>query len=672
VWHSRTCSAGLLRRRLSRGRPPAGATFGDLLTLAYVGVVTSNAGAALSTAAEVAEVLAEEERRQWPEPDVTITDDLQTRIVAALILRGGADEEQAANVIARLPELSDARRERIRDLTRWAGRVYPDRDLFTMPSLELLTYGLAVPALRDPILRASLTSDLDVLTLARACSFMIGAANTFSEAGAWVTELLQPSDLAHSIAGLMFGSASVPAPPQDRTDRLLAALIPKITERTTLDGMKPVLSDDIGYPQARLALLQALVVAVRTSYSHDMPAVHAADLATALTDLANALHDFGQYDEARAADQEAITLLRQLANEEPTRHLPELADALSHVADLLRHLGRYADGLAANQEAITLLRQLADQQSARHLPNLARALRNLGLLLSAADRHAEALAARQEAVTLLRQLANEEPTRYQPTLADDLNNLGVALHHFGQYDEALAAEQEAIALLRQLTMEQPDRYQFSLASALSNLATVLYGLGWKEDVRRYDQALAAREEAVTLLRPFADRYQPEFATSLSGLGAILNAVSRYDEAVATDQEAITILRRLADEQPTLHLPELARVLSYFGSVLSIVGRHDEAVATDQEAIALLRQLADEQPTRHLPELARVLHNFGSVLSIVGQYDEALAAYSEARALLDAIASDQPWHRGDVIELDQRIRELLRDLGRDEESIAFGL
>lgn len=96
------------------GRPPpkdihrsaTGTTFGDLLSLAYASVVTSDTGAALSTGAEVATVLAEEERRQWPEPDIGIADELRKRIVAALILHGGADDaEQAATVITQIPEL---------------------------------------------------------------------------------------------------------------------------------------------------------------------------------------------------------------------------------------------------------------------------------------------------------------------------------------------------------------------------------------------------------------------------------------------------------------------------------------------------------------------------------------------------------------------------------------
>ena len=101
-------------------------------------------------------------------------------------------------------------------------------------------------------LRKSLTSNLDVLRLARVGSSLIGAAETYPEAAAWITELLQPSDLADSLAGLMFGSAGVPAPPQVRTDHLLAGFVlarfwPDLAEAKHTaagDGPPPLISDD--------------------------------------------------------------------------------------------------------------------------------------------------------------------------------------------------------------------------------------------------------------------------------------------------------------------------------------------------------------------------------------------------------------------------------------------
>ena len=717
--------------------PPADTTFGDLLSLAYASVVTTNAGAALSTAADVAEVLAEQERREWPEPDTNLPDALRTRIAAALVLHGADAEEQAATVIARLPELSDASGERLRDLTRWAGRIYPGRDWFSIPSLDLLTYGLSIPALRDRTLRNSLTSDLDVLTVARIGSFLIGAAGTYPEAGAWITELLEPSDVADSLAELMFGSEGVPAPPQDRTDRLLAALISKITERTTLERLAPVLSDDIGYPFARIALLEALVSAVRTSYSPDKPAAQQAELAGALTDLAKALHNFRRYQEALVAHEGAVTLLRQLAKEQPHDHDHDLARALTNVADMLRHLGRYKDAFAALEEALPLLRAFADEQAARHEDDLAWALRNLGMLLDDVGRYREALAAHEEVVALLRQLADEQPARYQPVLAQALTSLGGVLGNAGRHNQALAADREAVALLRQLADEQPARYQHDLAHALSNFGAVLHNED--EDARQYDELLAAHEEAVALLRQLADeqpaRYQPVLAQALTSLGGVLGNAGRHDQALAAEQEAVTLLRKLPDDQPERqrdlgraliklgvarlrsihrykedarrydaalaalaaeqqavallrrlaeknpagHRPELAVALFNLAGVLHGVGDHDkdarrynDALAAVHEAITLLRPLANEYPARYQPDLARALSSRADVLRSLGQYEEALAAYKQSRVLWAAVASDQPWRSGDVTELDQMVRKFLRDLGRDEESVKFAL
>jgi tetratricopeptide (TPR) repeat protein len=709
--------------------PPTGTTFGDLLSLAYASVVTSNTGAALSTAGEVADVLAEQERRQWPEPDVAITDELRVRIVAALILRGGVDDaEQAATVIAPIPELSDTSAERLRDLTRWAGRIYPGRDWFSMPSLELLTHGLAVPALRDQTLRKSLTSDIDVLALARVSSFLIGAANTYPEAAAWITELLQPSDLADSLAGLMFGSAGIPAPPQVRTDRLLAMLISEITERTTLEGLEPLLSDDIGYPRARIALLQALVVAIRTSYAHDESAAHRADLVTPLTDLGHALHDFGQYDEALAAYEEAVTLLGDLAHQQPDRHDYDLAHALTDAGDLLRHLGRYADALVANQEAITLLRDFVHEQPNRNERDLVRPLRYRGLVLDDVGRYAEALAAHEEAVTLARKFADEDPVR-QRDLAATLTDMGGVLDSTGRYAEALAAAQEAVTLLRKLADKPPTRYQASLAKAIGNFGTALY------TVHRGDEGFAAAQEAVTLHRQLSDeqpaRYQPGLAVALTNLaagsstagldrealaaareavtllrklvveqpgcqrdlaralitlGAVLSTISwndanasRSEKALATHEQAVTLLRKLVVEQPARHLHDLAWALINLGTVLNLVGRQgkdasrfDQALAAQQEAISLLRELAVEYPARYQPDIAYALRDRANVLHNQSRQDEALAAYEESRDLYKALTNDQPWHRDDVIKLAQTIRRLRPDLGRDQESVKFEL
>jgi tetratricopeptide (TPR) repeat protein len=691
--------------------PPTGTTFGDLLALAYASVVTSDTGAALSTAGEVADVLAEQERRQWPEPDVAITDELRVRIVAALILRGGVDDpEEAASVIARIPELSDTSAERLRDLTRWAGRIYPGRNWFSMPSLDLLTHGLAVPALRDQTLRKSLTSDLGILTLARVSSFLIGAASTYPEAQDWITDVLHPSDLAESLTGLMFGSGSVPAPPQDRTDQLLAALIPKITEQTTLDELASVLSDAIGYPRARIALLQAFVAVFRALQNES--AARPADLARTLTALGSALNDVGRYDEVVTADKEAVALFRKLAEEHAARYQPDLAYVLSNLGNALTELGRYDEAVTVEQEALSLLRRLA-KEDARHQLDLARVLSGLGRGLTEMGRSDEAITVVQEAVSLLRRLAQED-AQYQLNLARALGNLGNALTGLGRYDEAVTVEQEALSLFRRLAHEDA-RHQLNLTRTMLNVGNALAEAG------RYDEAVAAEREAVSLLRKLAEeypaRYQPDLARTLTTLGSMLNEVGRHEEALTFAQEAVSLLRRLAQEDSARHQLDLARTLSNLGIGLTRVDRYDEAVTVHQEAVTLLRKLAKAHPARHQSDLARALQNLGAAFGIVGRYDDALTvdqeavslfrnlaaerpayqqdfagalsnlgnalttvgrhddaltAYKESHALFKALASDQPWHDSDVAMLERKVRKLLRELGREEESVKFAL
>jgi tetratricopeptide (TPR) repeat protein len=235
-------------------------------------------------------------------------------------------------------------------------------------------------------------------------------------------------------------------------------------------------------------------------------------------------------------------------------------------------------------------------------------------------------------------LSNEQPARYQPDLARALTNLAGVLGTAGLHREALAAQQEAVTLLRRLPNDQPER-QRDLAHALTNLgAAVLQSIGrYEEDARRFDDALAA------------------------------------------EQEAVTLLRRLSEKHPAGHQPDLADALVNLGSVLLSVGQHDkdvrrydDALVATQEAITLLRELADEHPARYQPDLARALRNLGNVLRSALRYDEALDAYQESRVLSDAVASDQPWRSGEVTELDQMVRKFLRDLGREEESVNFAL
>ena len=106
--------------------------------------------------------------------------------------------------------------------------------------------------------------------------------------------------------------------------------------------------------------------------------------------------------------------------------------------------------------------------------------------------------------------------------------------------------------------------------------------------------------------------------------------------------------------------------------MDLVGRYDDELTVDEEAVTLFRDLAAEHPARHQPDLADALNNLGNTFHNVRRYDDALTAYKESHALFEALAGDQPWHDSDVALLEQKVRKLLRELGREKESVRFAL
>jgi tetratricopeptide (TPR) repeat protein len=171
---------------------------------------------------------------------------------------------------------------------------------------------------------------------------------------------------------------------------------------------------------------------------------------------------------------------------------------LSNLGLRLSELARHGDALNAEQEAVTVYRELAAANPERYRTDLAATLNNLSVTLSELGRPAEALPITEETVTVYRELAAASPDRYRPDLAAALNNLSVRFSELGRPAEALAAIEETVTIHRELAAASPDRYRHDLARSLTNLSEIL------EAVDRKADANAARDEAAKL-QPQPDR-----------------------------------------------------------------------------------------------------------------------------------------------------------------------
>jgi tetratricopeptide (TPR) repeat protein len=150
-------------------------------------------------------------------------------------------------------------------------------------------------------------------------------------------------------------------------------------------------------------------------------------------DLADALRNSRQYDEAFNACQEALRLK------------PDFPEAYVTLGNVLADQGQLDGAISAEREALRLR------------PDYAVAHNNLGIALHSKGQLAEAIAEGREAV------------RLDPNYADFHNNLGRALQDNGQIDEAIAERREAIRL-------RPD-----YADAYNDLGNALRDNGQSEE-----------------------------------------------------------------------------------------------------------------------------------------------------------------------------------------------
>jgi hypothetical protein len=173
-----------------------------------------------------------------------------------------------------------------------------------------------------------------------------------------------------------------------------------------------------------------------------------------------------------AAQEEAISIRRGLAETDPARFSIDLAASLENVSLTLSELDRQEEAIAAIEEAVGICRTLVKEDPASRAA-LASGLGTLAIRLSAVDRDREALAAEEECIELRRGLAAEDP-RFREDLALVLFNVSLTHQWLNQRADALAAAEEATGLYRELAAEDPD-YREKLAKCLDRVVKLRRG-----------------------------------------------------------------------------------------------------------------------------------------------------------------------------------------------------
>ena len=263
------------------------------------------------------------------------------------------------------------------------------------------------------------------------------------------------------------------------------------------------------------------------------------------------LSRLGRLDEAEAAAQEALELLKSRDPSDP-RHLT-----------LLDLLGNLRSRQGKPQEAEPLRRaaweRAVAQVGADH-PMTVAFENNFATALSELGRDAEAIPLRRHVL----EVRSRELGAAHPNVAMATNNLAFSLRRAGQLDEAETLFREALAT-REKLLGETHRDTLVSASGLANLL-IQRGKGAEAEAM-HRRVLAIRRAAV----PADERL---IASSLSGLADALELQRRFGEAEPLEVEALEIRRRVF---PAGH-PEVAKAAESLADLYEAWGRPARAAA----------------------------------------------------------------------------------------------
>ena len=593
------------------------------------------------------------------------------QVVAIAGLLGADDEQEARQVLRRLPVLADASAlivENILDWMRelypatgssWFGPIQPDllleylvTSIFST-SAELADTALTgldehrashalpvltraydhYPASAYPLLPQLLMGNADVLaiTAVHLARNLDNAA--FSQV---LADIIADAQITHEVLTTL--AADMRQVPVSLVAVYVAVHLrvgvgevaagqlsnAKATTGTLISAAHELVRS--GFHGAAVPMYRAAVMLCR-ALDEAEPDRHRADLAFALIALGATLHNLGQYQDAYPVQAEAVELYRALDEAEPGRYRTEQAYALSNLGGNLSHLGQYRDAYPVQVEAVELCRALDEAEPGRYRAERARALSKLGETMRRIGHYRDAYPVQAEAVELYRALDKAEPGRYRTDLAGALTNLGALLGGLGQYQDMYPVQAGAVELYRALDKAEPGRYRTELATALTNLSTTASSLG------QYRDAYPVQAEAVELYRTADEaepgRHRTELATALTNLGALLGGLGQYRDAYPVQAEAVELYRALDKAEPGRYRTDLATALTNLSNTLRKLDRPEEALSITAEVVGFHRALMDIDHAVYQGGLADALTVRSGILLDLGRLEEAEGVRREA-------------------------------------------
>jgi tetratricopeptide (TPR) repeat protein len=262
------------------------------------------------------------------------------------------------------------------------------------------------------------------------------------------------------------------------------------------------------------------------------------NLAIALYDYGNTLHDIGHLEDAARVKWEAVTLFQTLVDLGHEEHKEHLALALNDYGIALRKIGHLEDAARVEQQTVTLYQTLVDLGHAKHKEHLALALRRYGITLHEIGHLEDAARVAHQAVNLYQTLVDLGHDKYKEHLALTLTDYGTTLRKIGHLDDAARVEQLAVTRFQTFVDLGHDENKKDLALALTNYAITLGRIGHLEDAARVGQQAVSLYQMLVHLGH--DKHKADLARALRNYKITLQKIGHLEDAPRGEGQAVTL------------------------------------------------------------------------------------------------------------------------------------
>lgn len=236
--------------------------------------------------------------------------------------------------------------------------------------------------------------------------------------------------------------------------------------------------------------------------------------ASLLGNLALLMNSMGDYDQALAKYQKALSIQQEIGDKKGE------GVTLNNISQIHDARGDYETALDLLQQSLAIRREIGDKSGE------GATLNNISQIHMARGDYDSAVDLLQQSLTICREIGNKEGE------GATLNNMAINAHARGDYDTALDFLNQSLSIRREIGDKSGE------GATLNNMSAIAHARG------DYDTALNFQQQSLAIQKEIGDKKGE--GTTLNNISQIHKASGDYTTALNFLQQSLAIRREIGD------------------------------------------------------------------------------------------------------------------------------